>query len=322
MDHLFHERAPRRAIAALLCLPAVLSMSATATATMAQGKFYAKLMQRYGGVLAPDCSNYLLPQLKYLGDSLVVQDKGRAVLTGRNPKAAPTHFGAKPPPGFETAIASEVAPGEALVFVFYRNAAGVFAAVEGGPRAMAVLPKAFANGQRARHCDPNRNRVPGTAPSAELGPPDMLRDARFKRAYVQALGALAREPWLMRLDGPGQPIGKQRVAGAEYQFVSVCKPHDCYDHSMVVLYAATSQTVHGLVQQRGRLTLIGAPPPAVSRELERLWRSDVQAQRVSLRGGNVQAASTMRVPDSGPPKHSLTRARISARRPRAHMGTT
>ena len=55
----------------------------------AQGNIDAKLMRRYGGVLAPDCSNYMLPQLKYLGDSLVLQDAGKAVLTGRNVKAAP-----------------------------------------------------------------------------------------------------------------------------------------------------------------------------------------------------------------------------------------
>ena len=110
----------------------------TAPATWAQGKVDDKLMQRYGGVLAPECGNYLLPQLLYLGDSLVVQDGGKAMLTGRNVKAAPTYFGAKPPPEFETAFTSEVAGGDALIFVFYRNASGLFAAVEGGPKVMAA----------------------------------------------------------------------------------------------------------------------------------------------------------------------------------------
>ena len=73
---------------------------------------------------------------------MVVQDGGKAVLTGRNVKAVPTYFGATPPPEFETALTSEVAGGEALVFVLYRNASGVFAAVEGGPKVMAALPPA------------------------------------------------------------------------------------------------------------------------------------------------------------------------------------
>ena len=144
---------------------AVLILAVVSTSVWAQGKTDMNLMQRYGGVLAPDCSNYMLPQLKYLGDSLVVQDGGKAVLTGRNVKAAPTYFGATPPPEFETALTSEVAGGEALVFVFYRSASGLFAAVEGGPKVMAALPAAF-KGKRARHCDPNRNAAPGAAAAA------------------------------------------------------------------------------------------------------------------------------------------------------------
>src|SRR5687767_13151940 len=82
---------------------ALLVLCAISTA-WAQGKIDQKLMQRYGGVLAPDCSNYMLPQLKYLGDTLVVQDGGKAVLTGRNVKASPTYFGTQPPTEFETAL--------------------------------------------------------------------------------------------------------------------------------------------------------------------------------------------------------------------------
>ena len=52
-------------------------------------------------------ANDLLPQLKVLGDSLIVQDGGTAVLTGRNLKAAPAHLGVKPLE-FETAFTSEV----------------------------------------------------------------------------------------------------------------------------------------------------------------------------------------------------------------------
>ena len=253
-------------------LGVALALVGTATTASAQGKVDAKLMQRYGGVLAPDCSNYLLPQLKVLGDSLVVQDAGKAVLTGRNVRAVPTYFGATPPPEFETALTSEVAPGEALVFVLYRNAGGLFATVEGGPKVVAALPAAF-KGKRVRHCDPNRNAVPGAPPAAMVMPASMLKDANFRRAYAQALGPLAREPWLMTLDGPQQPVEKRQVAGTEYQVVSVCKNHDCYDNSMVVLYAAASNTVYGTVLLRGRSTLVGAPPPPVAAELQRLWKS-------------------------------------------------
>ncbi len=249
-----------------------------ATAAWAQGNIDAKLMQRYGGVLALDCSNYMQPQLKYLGDSLIVQVAGKAVLTGRNVKAAPTYFGATPPPEFETALTSEIAGGEPLVFVLYRNTSGLFAVVEGGPKVMAALPAAF-KGQRVRHCDPNRNLLPGTAPPIQIGPSDLLNDARFKRPYVHALGPLAKEPWLMELDGPAQPVEKLRVAGTEYDLVSVCKNHDCYDNNMVLLYAAGSQTVYGKVLHGGHSTLIGAPPPRLAAELERRWKATFRSGR-------------------------------------------
>ena len=200
----------------------MLSLLCAATASWAQGKVDPKLAQRYGGVLAPDCSNYLLPQLLFPGDSLVVRDGGKAVLTGRNVKAVPTYFGATPPPEFETALTSEVAPGEALVFVLYRNANGLFVTVEGGPKVMATVPAAL-KGKRVRHCDPNRNAVPGAPPAVAMTmPPGMLRDANFKRAYLAALGPLAKDDWLARLEGPAQTVEKKQFAGNEYQVVSVC----------------------------------------------------------------------------------------------------
>ena len=262
----------RTARLTLRLLGAALLLLSAAPATSAQGKGDDKPMQRYGGVLAPECGNYLLPQLLYLGDSLVVRDGGKALLTGRNVRAAPMYFGATPPPEFETAFTSEVAGGDKLVFVFYRNASGLFAAVEGGPKVMAAVPAAL-KGKRIRHCDPNRNLAPGTKPPVEIGPSDLLKDAKFKRPYVQALGPLAKEPWLTELDGPSQPVTKVQVAGNEYQLVSVCKNHDCYDNNLVLLYAAASQTVYGTVLQRGRAVLVGAPPPPVVAELERLWKT-------------------------------------------------
>jgi hypothetical protein len=249
-----------------------LALLCAVPAAWAQGKVDAKLMMRYGGVLAPECGNYLLPQLQYLGESLIVRDHGNAVLTGRNVKAVPTYFGSTPPPEFETALTSEVAPGEALVFVLYRNAGGLFATVEGAPRVVAALPAAL-KGKRVRHCDPNRNAVPGQPAAAQVMPDILLRDAKFKRAYVQALGPLAKEPWLMALDGPAQPVEKVQVAGNDYQLLSVCKNHDCYDNSMVVLYAAPSSTIYGTVLLRGRSSLVGAPPAPVAAELQRLWKA-------------------------------------------------
>ncbi len=238
----------------------------------AQGNVDQKLAMRYGGVLALECGDYLQPQLLYPGDSLLVRVGGKPVLTGRNVRAVPTYFGATPPPEFETALTSEVASGEKLVFVLYRNASGLFATVEGSPKVMAAVPNAL-KGKRVRHCDPNRNAVPGAKPPAEIYPGVLLRDAKFKRPYVQALGPLASEPWLMRMDGPADAVRTVKVAGADYQLVTVCKNHDCYDNNLVLLYAAPTQTVYARVLQRGRPSFLGSPPAPVAAELEKLWKT-------------------------------------------------
>jgi hypothetical protein len=271
-----------------------LLLGAVASAALAQGKTDMKLMQPYLGVLAPDCSNYLLPQLKNLGDSLIVQDGGKAVLTGRNVKPAPKHFGAAPPPEFETAFTSEVADGEALVFVYYRNASGLFAAVEGGPKVMAALPSAI-KGKRARHCDPNRNVAPGAGePSAqakadpnkfrgyaltELTASGLLYNAKAKDTYYKALGPLTKEPWLARLDGPSKEFRPVKVAGADYMLGGTCKNHDCFENNVVLLYSGPQDVVYGKVYQRGKSTLIGSPPPAVAAELEKLWKAEFRSQQ-------------------------------------------
>ena len=273
---------------------ATFALVAAATAAWAQGKIDNKLMQVYGGVLAPDCSNYMLPQLKYLGDSLVVQDGGKAVLTGRNVKAAPKYFGATPPPEFETALTSEVTGGEALVFVFYRNASGLFAAVEGGPKVMAALPAAF-KGKRARHCDPNRNIAPGAAagPSAqakadpnkfngyaltELSASGLLFNAKAKEVYYKALVPHVKESWLAKLDRPSSEGQENKVANDDYVMLYTYKNHDCYDNNVVLLWSGMQKVVYGKVYQKGKSTLIGNPSPAVGAELEKLWKKQFRSQ--------------------------------------------
>lgn len=59
---LVQTAALRLSTVSLLMLPGLVP------AASAQGKIDQALMMKYGGVLAPDCGNYLLPQLKYLGD--------------------------------------------------------------------------------------------------------------------------------------------------------------------------------------------------------------------------------------------------------------
>jgi len=59
-------------------------------------------------------------------------------------------------------------------------------------------------------------------------------------------------------------------------FASACKNHDCGDNNTVLLYSAAQGVVYGKIFQQRRATLIGAPPPAVAAELDRLWLAEWQ----------------------------------------------
>ena len=112
----------------------------------------------------------------------------------------------------------------------------------------------------------------------ELSAPGLLYNQKAKATYFKALGPLTKEPWLATLDGPSPQNRRVKVAGADYFLLAACKNHDCENNSAVLLYSQPQDIVYGKIYQRGKSTLIGAPPPAVASELERLWKSEWRSQ--------------------------------------------
>ena len=47
----------------------------------------------------------------------------------------------------------------------------------------------------------------------------------------------------------------------------------------MLLYSAANGVVYGTIYEGGKATLIGAPPPAVAAELEKLWKTEWRQQR-------------------------------------------
>ena len=84
--------------------------------------------------------------------------------------------------------------------------------------------------------------------------------------------------FLPSLDGPAPQNKRIRVAGADFVQLSSCKNHDCADNSAVFLYSVEQNVLYGTIYQRGRTTLIGAPPPAVAAELPKLWKKEWRQQ--------------------------------------------
>lgn len=119
----------------------------------------------------------------------------------------------------------------------------------------------------------------GLARAAEpmVMPDELLRDAGFRPAYAAALGARAKTPWLAKLDNSA-PVRTVTVGGVAYRVATPCKPHDCADNNMLVMYAPSTQAVVGKLFEKGRATLVGSPDATLAAEIERLWRKEFRQQ--------------------------------------------
>jgi hypothetical protein len=126
--------------------------------------------------------------------------------------------------------------------------------------------------------DPNRQKIFKGYALTELTAAGLLYNEDVKATYYKALGPLVKQSWLSRLDGPSREFRPVQVAGAEYMLGGTCKNHDCHDNTVLLLWSGAQRVVYGKVVQKGKSTLIGAPPLAVAAELDRLWKAEFRSQ--------------------------------------------
>ena len=238
----------------------------------------AHTLKAYGGTYMADCRNPTSPKATVFADALVFLN-GNQRIAGGKVTAPSSFFGNSPPEGYLMTLQSQVAGGAEMYWYIFEDKAGRYLKVDGDAKLVAAIGKPLV-GQKFRRCDAAPKQA-AAAPAPrrayalhELSAAGILLDPKARSAYYTALGPLRREPWLADLDGPSPENRRVTVAGTEYILASACKNHDCFDNSTVLLYSAAQGVVHGKVYQRGRSTLIGAPSPAVAKELERLWREE------------------------------------------------
>jgi hypothetical protein len=248
----------------------------------------ADTMRNFGGRYAADCAVAGGLSLRVEPAALVIDVRGRTI-TGANVQASYSFYGQSPPPGFAVALQSELRDGKELVFLVHQDASGQRIELQADAKLMAALG-AMAT-QKYRDCDDARNKrvaaaargerrqAAAAADAAARDTTDPLNHPRLKQAYLKALGARASLPWLAKLEGPGPERKRVRVEGAEYTQVAVCKPHDCYDNSALVLFSIENNVVYGKVLDRQAPVMIGAPSPAMAAALEKSWRSEFRQGR-------------------------------------------
>jgi hypothetical protein len=261
-----------------LILGAAAAFIAAGAPAWSQSTLDAQALKLYGGTYSSDCSNSTAPRLRVVADALMVEH-GTKRLMGGNVQAAYAYFGQSPPPDYQAALLSEVRGGSQLLFIVFRDKSSQYITLDGDPKVRAALSKALLE-QKYRSCNATSKETTMPAPASAVqskpmvGPTELLADPKFKSAYYKALGPKVKERWLAQLDGPSPPIKKIHVVGAEYIFASACKNHDCGDNNTVLLYSTAQGVVYGKIVQQRRATLIGAPPPAVASELDRLWAAE------------------------------------------------
>lgn len=259
-----------------LCLAAILLGPA---ATFAQG-LSADELKAYGGSYAVECANPAGPRLN-VGATALDVERGGQRLSGRNPMASASFFGASPPRDFQVALLSEVRGGGQMMFIVFADKAGRYITIDAEPKVRAALGATLLK-PRYRSCEaapprPAPAALLPTAPTTSDAAPDigaLLASPVFKRAYLSALGAKAGERWLARLEGPAPPTRREMLDGTPYIVVAICKPHDCSDHNAVFLYSVEQRRVIGLLQQAGTKTLVGGATPLQGRQLDKLWQAE------------------------------------------------
>lgn len=102
---------------------------------------------------------------------------------------------------------------------------------------------------------------------------DLLKNPKFKTAYLAALGPKAREKWLATMTNSGL-VRTETVAGERWQVATPCKPHDCGDNNLLLLYSPGRGAVVGHLYEKGKVTTLGSPNAAMGAELQRLWNKE------------------------------------------------
>lgn len=249
--------------------------------TWAQDQLTAEALKKHAGTYSATCKDLAAPRLTIQPNSLVYGQGGRTI-TGQKVTAAYSYFGNSTPPGFQVALLSNIKNNDNMSFLVFEDKQGRYITLEAEGKLAAGLGKARL-AAKYRACDAAASA--GTAPAPKnqaVAPPssgaampeygfDLYGTAPFKAAWAKAAGPLLKERWLGKLDGPTGPTSRVTVDGAPYVMADLCKQHDCYDHNVLFLYAPAQGQLYAQVHQQGKVTLVGAPPPAVAAELGRLW---------------------------------------------------
>lgn len=261
-------------------------LGVTSLAAQAQG-LRPDVMAGFGGRYAVDCARPDSPRVVVEARQMLIEQGNQRITVG-NLDSAFSYFGNSPPPEFRVALMGQVQGRHEVLGLVNADGMGQYLQLDGDRTVMANL--GALGKARLRHCNAAANeravadqkaakqaeaaaRAP-VAPGTARHPSELIRDPRFKPAYLKALGPLARQGWLAQMNGPAPDLTRQRIGGVDYTVAAFCMQHDCADNNAVLLYDAAQGRVYGLVQQRGQQQSFGQPPGPLLIDLHAIWRRE------------------------------------------------
>lgn len=109
-------------------------------------------------------------------------------------------------------------------------------------------------------------------------PWELMKDQQFRKAYHAILGEKAGEKWLSTLNGPSTPATRSSILGVEYLVLQLCKPHDCGEHNILIIYSPASHAVYAKLVEEGKASILGKPSGEISSALHRLYNEQFGPQ--------------------------------------------
>ncbi len=107
---------------------------------------------------------------------------------------------------------------------------------------------------------------------------EVLKKPAYRTAWTQLLASSKPTPsWLTTFtktsNGVETPSTPVTVAGQTYEAYSVCKPHDCSDNRLEVIYAPGGQQAWGiLIVNAGKPRYLGSPDAAMTSALNQIQK--------------------------------------------------
>ncbi|MQU04708.1 lysozyme inhibitor [Pseudomonas helleri] len=106
--------------------------------------------------------------------------------------------------------------------------------------------------------------------------PQYLFDVTGKSPYKQAYqDMLAFPEWVRTGQGTSTPLQEVVIDGQKYTLGQMCKPHDCADNQLIVIFSPDKKKAWGLLATRStdgqsfNTQLLGAPEAAIKEYLNK-----------------------------------------------------